>query len=315
MEHFVTLYNSLFLPQGLALYQSMERHLNFYTLWVLCIDDETYDVLSQLDLTNVRLLQLSKLETEKLLEVKKERSAGEYCWTLTPFAPRFVFEADLTVNRVTYVDADLWFRKNPHAIFSEFAESGKHVLITDHAYAPEHDQSAVSGQYCVQFMTFVRGKSEAVRSWWEKKCLEWCFNRVEAERFGDQKYLDVWPEIFGDDVHVLKSQELAMAPWNATRFPCSGSVFWHFHGVRLMRVFKKYFIEMGDYPLPPVVVSGVYYPYMLDLKASCLLLQQVGFCPRAQKSFQMFDYLKRLIKQILSVFWRLNIPRVRDLNL
>ncbi len=97
-----------------------------------------------LALPNVRLLDLEKLETPALLQVKQDRTIVEYCWTLTPFAPRFVF------------DADLWFRKNPAPIFCEFDESGKQVLITDHAYAPEYDQSATSGQYCVQFITFNR---------------------------------------------------------------------------------------------------------------------------------------------------------------
>ena len=120
MEHFVTLFDSLFIPQGMALHQSMERHVKPYTLWVLCVDDQTYDVLNQLQLPNVRLLQLSKLETEELLRVKKERTKGEYCWTLTPFAPRFVFEADALVERVTYIDADLWFCKSPQPLLKDF---------------------------------------------------------------------------------------------------------------------------------------------------------------------------------------------------
>jgi len=127
MEHFVTLFNSLFLPQGLALHRSMERHIQNYTLWILCVDDETYDVLQLLDLPHLRLLKLSELETDELLAVKSGRTIGEYCWTLTPFAPRFVFEADSTVNRVTYLDADVWFRRHPKPIFDEFDASAKEI--------------------------------------------------------------------------------------------------------------------------------------------------------------------------------------------
>ena len=86
MEHYVTLFDSLFLPQGLALHTSMQRHVKNYTLWILCVDDEAHRVLTQLRLPNVRLLQLSQLETEDLLLVKPGRSKGEYCWTLTPLA-------------------------------------------------------------------------------------------------------------------------------------------------------------------------------------------------------------------------------------
>jgi hypothetical protein len=48
------------------------------------------------------------------------------------------------VGRVTYLDADLWFRKNPTPIFQEFDKSGKDVSITDHAYSPEYDLSEKS---------------------------------------------------------------------------------------------------------------------------------------------------------------------------
>ena len=118
MEPYVTLFDSFFLPQGLALHISMERHVDNYTLWILCVDDEVHDALSKLNLPNVRLLQLSKLETSELLAVKPTRSIGEYCWTLTPFTSRFVFEMDTTVSRVTYLDADMWFRKKSYSNFS-----------------------------------------------------------------------------------------------------------------------------------------------------------------------------------------------------
>ena len=257
MEHFVTLFDSLFLPQGLALHRSMERHVRRYVLWVLCVDNETHDVLEKLALPNVRLLKLSMLETEELLLVKPEKTIGEYCWTLTPFAPRFVFEADVTVQRVTYLDADLWFRKNPKPIFGELDASGKQVLITDHAYAPEYDQSATSGQFCVQFMTFTREGGETVRQWWEERCIEWCFARFEDGKFGDQKYLDDWPERFNSLVHVLQDKERTLAPWNAMRFPYANAVFYHFHGLRII---SRRQLQIGDFLLPLVLKQYVYKP-------------------------------------------------------
>ena len=274
VEHFVTLFNNLFLPQGLALHMSMERHVQAYILWILCVDDETYKVLGRLDLPNVRRIKLSDLETPELLEVKSTRTVGEYCWTLTPFAPRFVFESDPTVDRVTYIDADLWFRRNPKPLFDELDLSGKHVLITNHAYAPEYDQSALSGQYCVQFMTFSRDHGEQVRQWWEDRCIEWCYARFEDGKFGDQKYLEDWPLHFPNEVYVLQNKALVMGPWSATRFPYSESVCWHFHAARL--VIKKGVIKSmwtGAYMLPQPAKTHVYRPYLADLRAATLLLK------------------------------------------
>ena len=114
MEHYVTLFDSIFLPQGLALHMSMERHAGAYTLWILCMDEAAYDALQRLNLPNVRLLALADVENPQLLQVKPTRSRGEYCWTMTPFTPKMVFERDTSVQRVTYLDADLWFRQSPH---------------------------------------------------------------------------------------------------------------------------------------------------------------------------------------------------------
>jgi hypothetical protein len=301
MEHYVTLFDSLFLPQGLALHMSMERHIKSYILWVLCVDDKAYEVLAKLNLPNVRLLQLSILETTELLGVKSKRSKGEYCWTLTPFAPRFVFEADVNVARVTYIDADLWFRKNPAPIFREFDASCKQVLITAHAYAPEYDKTATSGQYCVQFMTFTRQGGEVVRKWWEDRCIEWCYARIEDGKYGDQKYLDDWPERFINYVHVLNDKELALAPWNAKRFPYGASVFYHFHALRIVSNKR---INIGSYHLPKPLFKEVYQPYLVDLKMADKTLDQVYFkcIPQAKQMRWLRFSLRSLISYFFTEF-------------
>lgn len=309
MEHYVTLFDSLFLPQGLALHASMERYLGRYKLWILCVDDIAHDLLTRLELANVELIPLERVETAELQRVKPGRSKGEYCWTLTPFAPRFVFEADPSVTRVTYLDADMSFRKDPAPLFAEFDDSGKHVFITDHAYAPEFDQSEASGQYCVQFMIFERDAGEPVRKWWEERCIEWCFARTEDGKFGDQKYLDDWPQRFSEQVHVLQNKELALAPWNATRFPYSNAVFWHFHELRISSWLGRTAVLLGPYPLPKPVYQYIYLPYQADLRRAVEQLQQLGFEVRPQKRFSVVERLLGLARSVYHQAWKLNKNR------
>lgn len=307
-EHYVTLFDSLFLPQGLALHASMERHAGAYTLWVLCMDQPTHDFLNRLALPNVRLLDLAQLETEALRAVRPTRSIGEYCWTLTPFAPRFVFEADSRVDRVTYLDADIWFRRSPARIFRELEASGKAVLITDHAYAAEYDQSATGGQYCVQFLTLTRAGGDPVRKSWEAQCLDWCHARIEDGKFGDQKYLDDWPETFPDAVHVLADKELALAPWNAMRFPYGHSVFWHFHGLRILAGHRNTLrVALSDYPLPPVVQKYVYAPYLDDLRQAVRLMRENGIPVRPQRRRKLADALRAELIAIYRRLWQFNV--------
>ncbi len=314
MEHFVTLFDSLFLPQGLALHLSMERHVKDYLLWILCVDDEAHDVLTKLQLPNVRLLRLSQLETPELLSVKSSRNKGEYCWTLTPFAPRFVFEADKTIARVTYLDADMWFRDSPSMIFNEFENSRKDVLVTEHGYAPEFDQSAASGKYCVQFLTFTKTVSEPVREWWEKKCIEWCYAKLDNGRFGDQKYLDDWPERFNTHVHVLSNKELMMAPWNSTRFPYSGAKLWHFHGFRIAKYGRTILFFRAPYSIPRVVSLNVYRPYEQDIISAIINLKNCGHIVLSQNTRPTQFILTALLRQLVARFRILSFLSVKRCN-
>jgi hypothetical protein len=266
-------------------------------------------------LPNVQLLKLSLLETEELKQVKPERSTGEYCWTTTPFTPRFVFESDSTVNRVTYLDADLWFRKSPAPIFHEFDKTGKDVLITDHAYSPEYDLSEKSGQYCVQFTIFTREGGETVRKWWEERCIEWCFARYENGKFGDQKYLDDWPERFPEQVHVLSNQGWTLAPWNANRFPYSNGIFWHFHELRLTEKRSKPMVQFTtSYSIPSITRKQIYEPYLEDLRVVIEVMKSHGIQPKIQQKYRTFGRLKGVWKGIKQQLWRFNHELVSNLD-
>lgn len=225
---------------GLCLHRSLLEHGQPFHLWILCMDELAERHLQALALPHVSLIPLREAENPRLLEVKPSRSHGEFCWTLTPFTPQFVFERDSSADRVTYVDADLFFFASPRPIFREFENSGKHVLITEHAYDPRYDKTRRSGRFCVQFMTFRRTpEAQKVMRWWQSRCLEWCYARVEAGKFGDQKYLDQWPVLFGPEVHILQQKEKTLAPWNVRYFERLGDgrvapVFYHFHGLRLI---------------------------------------------------------------------------------
>lgn len=233
-EHYVTLFDSNFLPQGLALHSSLQEHGDDYVLWVLCIDVECLHTLDSLNLPQVRLLDLREFETADLLAVKPGRTRAEYCWTLTPWSLQWVLQVDLEALRVTYLDADVFFLKSPAKIFEEFDASGKGILITEHGYAPENDQSTTSGRYCVQFLTVVRDHGEKVLHWWRDRCLEWCFARCENGKFGDQKYLDSFSSEFILDVYQIGPDPRFQGPWNATIFCYSYAVVYHFHGLRLL---------------------------------------------------------------------------------
>lgn len=313
MENYVTLFDSLFLPQGLALNASLERHAGSYRLWVLCMDTQSYKVLNKLALPNVRPISVEAVETDALRKVKSERSRGEYCWTLTPFTPKIVFDTDPTIKRVTYLDADLWLCANPMDLFHELERSGKHVLITDHGYAPEYDQSHMTGQYCVQFVVFNREGGEPVRNWWAERCLEWCYARNESGRFGDQKYLERWPTDFPELVYVTNQLDAFQAPWNAKRFPPSAAIAYHFHGLRLM---KNDYVRLTDhYCIPRSTFEIIYKPYLDDLKNALKLLRSNGHQTQEQISLSRWHVRIRTILIRFRAYWReITRPDIARIN-
>lgn len=243
VEHFVTLFDNNFLPIGLCLHASLLEHGHPFHLWILCMDELAEQNLQKLALLHVSLIPLREIEDARLLEVKPARSRGEYCWTLTPFTPQFVFDRNPEVKQVTYLDADMFFFASPKLLLDEFEHSGKQVLITEHAYDPRYERfgrARRGGRFCVQFITFKRSlEAEKIMRWWQDRCLEWCYARVEEGKFGDQKYLDQWPELFGSEVHILSQKEKTLAPWNVAYYEKLGHgqvtpIFYHFHGFRIL---------------------------------------------------------------------------------
>ena len=238
VEHYYTIFDSSFLLQGLALHSSLQRHAGAFHLWVVCGDREAEEALTRLSLPSVSILTLGDVENADLLKVKPGRSRREYYWTLTPFGFDAVFRRHPEAARVTYLDADLFFFRSPDEILSKLTESGKQILITEHAYAPEYDQTETSSRFGVQFLTFTSDEpARAVREKWQQQCIEWCFAFPSEGRFGDQKYLDVWPEKYDTLVHIYEKPEDTLAPWNAkqlARPEGQDPVFFHFHGARLL---------------------------------------------------------------------------------
>lgn len=270
---FCTLFNKYYLTRGLALYHSLSETCESFTLYVFAFDDFTFEYLKSLNRDNLIPVSLEDFEDEELLAVKPGRSFAEYCWTSTPSTVLWVLK-NTNASSCTYVDADLYFYHNPQILLDEMTEN-EDILITSHNYTPRYDQSALSGKYCVQFMFFRKSeKGLKVLNWWRDRCLEWCYNRHEDGKFGDQKYLDVWPEMF-EGVHELEHSG-ALAPWNVQQYEVSDGfspniralsdnkeypvVFYHFHGVKYYAN-GNFIYAPHSYTLTKKVRDIFYVPY------------------------------------------------------
>jgi hypothetical protein len=246
MIHYCTHFDRNYLPRALILYRSLIRYSPPFTLWVLCLDTETYSALKTLDLPMIRAISMSDFERgdAALVATRSNRSTVEYYFTCTPSLPLYVLRIAPEIDMITYLDADLKFFASPEVVFDEVASSS--IGIVPHLFQPKHRDKEKFGRFNVGLLVFrndATGRACLMR--WREQCIDWCYDKVETDRYADQKYLDSWPDDFGG-VRVLENPGAVMGPWNFGRYDirvASGRllvngdalVFYHYAGFRPIR--------------------------------------------------------------------------------
>ncbi|MET4547320.1 hypothetical protein ABIE26_004665 [Pedobacter africanus] len=317
MLQYCTLFNSLYLTRGLAMYNSLLKHCRDFHLYIVAFDDDCFYALSKLRLEHATVIPLSDFENENLLAVKADRTAGEYCWTCASSSVKYCIET-YGLDHCTYVDADLLFFSDPKVLYDEMAE--KSVLITSHRYTPQFDQSTTSGIYCVQYVTFKNtAEGMAVLNNWVDACLEWCFNRFEDNKFGDQKYLDAWTQQFSG-IHELEHLGGGVAPWNVQQYAfdhASGRiqglelasnnrfdlVFYHYHGFAYA-LNNNFMLTNDTYPLNRNQIKHIYKPYVLALSAAESQIELLEENIQAYKATNDGTWVKQVIGRSVLFFLR-----------
>lgn len=300
MYNYCTLFDSNYLTRGLAMYDSLKANAKYFHLYIFAFDDDCYEILKKLNLTNVTLIALSEFEDIELLKVKKERTLGEYCWTCTPSVIKYSIE-QYGLDSCTYIDSDIYFFSDPSVLIEEMGNNS--ILLTKHNYTPKYDQSTTSGIYCVQFMTF---KNDDIGmnalNWWRNACIKWCYAKYEDGKFGDQKYLDDWTVRF-DNVHILQNLGGGIAPWNVQQYNISDEdfeiIFYHFHGLKFLKYDK---LDLGNYSLTNDVIKLVYVPYIThveDINIKIKLLKD-GYDHTIKVNKKDIRYVLMQIKRFLT---------------
>lgn len=319
-HNFCTLFDSNYLTRGLALHQSMMKFIPDFKLYIFAFDDRSYKILTAMKLKNTEVISLKEFEDPELLKVKPTRSIAEYCWTATSSTVLYILDK-FGVDHCTYIDADICFYSSPEPIFNELGD--KSILLTEHRYSPQYNKEVKSGKYCVQFVTFKNDeKGRKALTWWRERCLEWCYDRYEDGKFGDQLYLDDWTERF-EGVHVMQHHGGGLAAWNVQQYEfekksdkitgtvgSSGEkfdvIFYHYH---YLRFFKDGKIELGRRILTDDVLNIFYKPYIHKLNQikKDILVDYPGFDPHGARENKFLPktpliYLYRKLTGVYNVF-------------
>lgn len=282
-NNYCTIASKEYILKSLALYDSICRHNNNFHFWICTIDKPSHDLIKKLNLPNTTTIDIASIENNNLLRAKNNRSITEYCWTVKASFIKFIFKQYRKVKSIIYVDADIYLLSEPSLLFQQFEKND--VLLTCHNFSNRFlHLYKQKGKYNAGIIGFRNNaKGLQILSWWEKRCIEWCYDQVTSNRFADQKYLEIiekrYPKVF-----IAKPLIVNAAMWNIENCKIESQgknvlinndllVFFHFSSFFIISE-NEFDIWMWEYPkLEEEVKEIIYLPYVRSILKSIKLIK------------------------------------------
>jgi hypothetical protein len=330
-NYFCTFFDNRYLVRGLALHESLSRLLtDEFELWILCMDAATYGYLHNANLEKVNLVKLEELERAcpDLTRVRGERGLVEYYFTCKPALIGFLLQTNPRVDRLTYLDADLYFFADHSLLNDEIAASS--IAIIEHRFTSNLQYLARTGRYNAGWISIKRDSTGlACVEWWRQRCIEWCYDTPDNGRYGDQGYLDEFRRLFGSVVSIAH-KGANLAPWNIGNFKIGlvdgrvvvdgePLVFFHFHGLRQVR---RWLFDSGFHgyqvSMDTTTKEKIYRPYVRllyqykkcinEAQGNTTTMLLLGRAPRVQdreRSRTLVDIFRREFRSLcLGIYHR-----------
>jgi len=206
-----------YLSRAVVMIKSLRRFDAKTPICILALSDLCAEILQDLALPNVEIIPLAVLEQAypELAAIKLTRKPIEYYFTLTPFLPHYLFSWT-AADRITYIDADLYFFTSPESVLHSLGEAS--IAITPHRFSLEFRDKIVYGRFNVAWITYRRcAEGLDCLNAYKADCTAWCYDRLEDGRFGDQKYLDVWPDRY-PSLKIIEHKGVNLAIWNVHNY-------------------------------------------------------------------------------------------------
>ena len=313
--HLCTFFNRNYLYKGLAQYKSLEKTSSNFTIWILCMDNTTYNLLSKLIMKNAKLVKLEEIENKELLKVKKDRSEAEYCWTVKPTFMKYIFNKNKNINKLLYVDADIAFFQDVRKVFNEAGE--KSIGIAPHNFTDNIKKRVKRTGKFNAGVVYLKKDREGLRCLerWRKQCIKWCYWRVEDGKLGDQMYLDEWP-IRYKNIKIFTHKGVNLAPWSEGKYSLTKNnsdiyvddkllIFYHFHQFKILAN-NKYDRSSG-YKLTNDVIELIYKPYEKLIKESIMGVKRIDskFRYGIEKQSRINNLKVWFMKKGAHFYWKL----------
>lgn len=276
-RYFCTYFDSNYLPHARALHLSLIKHNPHAMLFMFCMDDNSFEQLNSLHLPQTTILSYKDLENglPKLLEAKSNRTRVEYFYTCSAAICYYVLQTYPEADAITYLDSDLYFYASVEPLFDELADAS--IGIIEHNFSWAAKRNIIYGKFNVGWITFKRDNNGlACVKKWLNNCIDWCYQKLEGNKYGDQKYLDSWPEEF-EGVKIIKHKGANVAMWNIGKYKLSFKndkiyidkeelIFYHFASLKQIKPFvfastlSRVFVRTSN-----IIKTHIYIPYIQSL--------------------------------------------------
>lgn len=172
----------------------------------------------------------------------------ELSTAIKPFALQYIFEIP-ACEGVFFLDPDIVIFNPLTDLFSLLRKNS--IILTPHQTKPEESIEAIMdneicslqhGMFNLGFIGVAADNiGKAFADWWAERLYYFCRADLARGLFTDQKWANFIP-IYFDNVHILKSSQYNVAPWNLSTRNVTGDfqngfmvdglplVFYHFTG-------------------------------------------------------------------------------------
>jgi hypothetical protein len=274
MNAYVTHSDFSYAPRMILMLESLRKFDSESPIFVFCHDSKTTSLLESLSIENTFVINDLETIFPELALVKASRSNLEYLYSLSPYIIEYVFLRN-DAKSVTYLDADLYFFNDPNMLLSTSEETN--VVIVSHQFPEKFSHLNIFGKYNVGWLQFNNSKiGRLALNWWKLKCTESTSETLKGEVYGDQKYLDSFPDLF-PGVEIRENIGENVAPWNLLgkklilnkgKATIDGRALYYFH-YSGFRILGKYYLcgtSHYNYRNRIKFRNFIYKPYVAHLE-------------------------------------------------
>lgn len=207
---------------GLAqiLERSIRRHDNELDFYIVVVDEIESELRQELPDNIVVAREQLGVAATLWSDMSFRYNLTEFCTSIKPVAFRYLF-VEQGYEKCVYLDPDIYFFDRIGKIYEILDHC--EILLTPHLTRIELDFSGdysergimQTGVFNLGFCGLKRGESSLrMLNWWYDRLVTQCFNDLARGLFTDQKWMDLMPCYFSDQLKVDRSLGMNVAPWN-----------------------------------------------------------------------------------------------------